>query len=62
MDSINISSLEFWRSLWVNKDEILIESIVCVSVYPLFNILSDSSDLLFFHIHKNQSLNKYTFQ
>ena len=43
-------STTFWLSLWVNKDEILIESIFCfgLSSFPLiFRILSDSSNLLF---------------
>ena len=31
-------SLTFWWSLWVNKDEILIESVVCVLVYSFFHL------------------------
>ena len=41
--------------LGVNKNEILIESVVCVSVFPLlhffFYILSDSSHLIYIYIY-----------
>ena len=47
---ISMKSPTFWRSLWVNKDKILIESFVCVSIYPLiFYIFSDFYNLLILH-------------